>query len=68
MKDQLRLKEKGTCDTCTWYHSIREDKSGQCRRYAPTINGWRIVYNDEWCGEHEVNTKLKTAKREVVKT
>lgn len=28
---------------------------GRCRRRAPTLNGWPVVYSSDWCGDHKLN-------------
>jgi hypothetical protein len=32
---------------------------GRCRRHAPTMSGFPVVYEDDWCGDHKLDeTKL----------
>jgi len=28
---------------------------GRCRRNAPTMKGWPVVFSDDWCGEHKID-------------
>jgi hypothetical protein len=28
---------------------------GRCRRHAPTMNGYPVVYMDDWCGDHRID-------------
>lgn len=28
---------------------------GRCRRHAPTMNGFPVVYEDDWCGDHKID-------------
>lgn len=28
---------------------------GRCRRHAPTMNGYPVCYEDDWCGDHKVD-------------
>ncbi len=28
---------------------------GRCRRHAPTMNGYPVVYMSDWCGDHKLN-------------
>jgi len=28
---------------------------GRCRRRAPTMNGWPVVFSDDWCGDHKLD-------------
>jgi hypothetical protein len=52
------------CSTCIWFapkfgngpvkpegHKI----VGRCRRHAPTMNGYPVVYQDDWCGDHRID-------------
>jgi len=34
----------------------REDHFiGRCRRNAPTMQGWPVVFSDDWCGNHKLD-------------
>ena len=53
------------CGTCMWFAEKvtgepEEDiKIGRCRRRAPTMNGYPVVYLSDWCGDHKLDeTKL----------
>lgn len=52
------------CSTCMWY--VRKDPPpmkigmepvniGRCRRHAPTMNGYPVVYHHDWCGDHKLD-------------
>ena len=58
------------CGTCIWYvpknrigtsnsdinplkDSLKE--IGRCRRHAPTMNGYPVVYVTDWCGDHRLD-------------
>jgi Pyruvate/2-oxoacid:ferredoxin oxidoreductase delta subunit len=51
------------CKTCIWYlpkASIVMLQSGQtrigrCRRHAPTMVGYPVVYMTDWCGDHRLD-------------
>ena len=47
------------CKTCMWYvGKIVKDSSvtlGRCRRRAPTMSGYPVVYPDDWCGDHKLD-------------
>ncbi len=32
-----------------------EPKLGRCRRHAPTMNGYPVVFVNDWCGDHKVD-------------
>lgn len=49
-----------TCRTCMWY--ITKVKSGpkvsmigRCRKNAPTISGFPVVFLTDWCGQHKLD-------------
>jgi hypothetical protein len=46
--------ENMKCKTCMWYAG-KSDLIGRCRRHAPTMNGYPVVYTDDWCGDHKLN-------------
>jgi hypothetical protein len=51
------------CKTCMWFvEKQRENPSypacpivGRCRRHAPTMSGYPVVFNNDWCGDHRVD-------------
>ena len=47
------------CKTCMWYAPKQTDRSGtplgRCRRHAPSMNGYPVCYEDDWCGDHKVD-------------
>lgn len=51
------------CRTCMWYaeklstiaQTVQARKIGRCRKHAPTMNGYPVVYNDDWCGDHKLD-------------
>ena len=30
---------------------------GRCRRHAPTMNGWPVMFVNDWCGDHKTDEK-----------
>jgi len=30
-------------------------KIGRCRRHAPTMNGYPVVFMSDWCGDHKLD-------------
>ena len=57
---------KMRCKTCMWY--VRKDTFniasadnpvtdvvGRCRRHAPTMTGYPVVYETDWCGDHKLD-------------
>lgn len=58
------------CDTCMFFvrkkivvNSVDGNRCGEeidgpvgrCRRHAPTMNGYPVVYPSDWCGDHKLN-------------
>ena len=55
-----------SCLTCMWFvEKVQsEDKIGEptgprilgrCRRHAPTMSGYPVVFSTDWCGDHKLN-------------
>lgn len=58
--DPWRHRSSGMrCKTCMWYVCKEADEKflniGRCRRHAPTMNGYPVVYVADWCGDHKVD-------------
>ena len=55
------------CGTCMFYvpkfniielakeDSLPVTKIGRCRRHAPTLNGFPVIFKDDWCGDHKLD-------------
>ena len=52
------------CSSCIWFVPkfisapvVRQDHKvvGRCRRHAPSMSGYPVVYQDDWCGDHRVD-------------
>lgn len=48
------------CVTCIWFvpkelASLGTSKVGRCRRHAPTMGGYPVVYMTDWCGDHRID-------------
>ena len=69
-EDNWRDRSKGmSCATCVYY-VVKERHSegaeydpetpiqiilGRCRRHAPTMNGWPVMFPSDWCGDHKLD-------------
>lgn len=50
------------CRTCMWF-AVKESPTpvlpdnlvGRCRRHAPTMSGYPVVFINDWCGDHKLN-------------
>jgi hypothetical protein len=52
------------CKTCLWFvkkeptnhlSHIGQHEVGRCRRHAPTMGGYPVVYMTDWCGDHRLD-------------
>lgn len=52
------------CETCCWYVEKKKREGdeprterdvGRCRRHAPTMSGYPVVFTTDWCGDHKLN-------------
>lgn len=63
MSDQMdnwENRKKGMiCDTCMYFCIKQGDNEkiiiGRCRRHAPTMKGWPVMYPTDWCGSHKLD-------------
>jgi hypothetical protein len=59
-KDNWKNKSTGMiCYTCMHYMekgTLDEDvqPKGRCKRHAPTMEGFPVVFNTDWCGDHKL--------------
>jgi hypothetical protein len=48
------------CLSCMWYMAKQEFQAasksalGRCRRHAPTLGGFPVVWESDWCGDHKL--------------
>jgi hypothetical protein len=51
------------CGSCMWFVEKKSSKAGsfgaydigRCRRHAPTMNGWPVMFRTDWCGDHKLD-------------
>ena len=66
MADPWKNRNKGMqCRTCIFYipkyapdnpeKPNLENQIGRCRRRAPTMNGYPVVFTNDWCGDHKLD-------------
>lgn len=51
-------KSKMICGTCRFYvpkEEFNNPPGGRCRRRAPTLDGWPVMFKTDWCGDHKLN-------------
>ena len=44
------------CRSCMWFMQ-KAGKVGRCRRRAPTMAGWPVVFESDWCGDHKLDER-----------
>jgi hypothetical protein len=54
---------KMRCRICMYFVEKEEPSFGKpvgrCRRHAPTLQGWPVMFEDDWCGDHKIDeTKI----------
>ena len=60
------------CKTCMWFvpkdagpaYASADPRGsiGRCRRHAPTMGGYPVVFEKDWCGDHKLDeSKLPLA-------
>ncbi len=51
--------EKMKCITCMWFvPKVTIDNktlTGRCRKHAPTMTGYPVVFNTDFCGDHKLD-------------
>jgi hypothetical protein len=50
------------CVSCIWFVPKETEAQpgergsvGRCRRHAPTMNGYPVVFASDWCGDHRLD-------------
>lgn len=65
MSDPWKHRSKSmTCQSCMWFATKEKQNEtphniGRCRRHAPTMNGYPVVFVSDWCGDHKLNENFK---------
>ena len=51
-----------SCSTCMWYVEKAKAQGskntapiGRCRKNAPTMSGYPVVFETDWCGQHKLD-------------
>ena len=59
-KDNWIHKDDGMiCNTCMWF-VVKTGLAGRCRRHSPTLEGYPVVFNKDWCGDHKLEISQKS--------
>lgn len=48
------------CKTCMYFVpkraiDLKVPTLGRCRRHAPSMGGYPVVYMSDWCGDHKLD-------------
>lgn len=35
--------------------AVDQSSLGRCRRHAPTMSGWPVMFETDWCGDHKLD-------------
>lgn len=66
-EDPWRGRSEGmVCATCMYYVP-KNLELGRCRRHAPTMAGYPVVFPRDWCGDHKLNEERRHSPEFVVK-
>lgn len=62
MDNWVHRSEGMKCKTCMWF-TPKVNKQGvtdlgRCRRHAPSMNGYPVVFVNDWCGDHKLDENL----------
>ena len=50
------------CKTCMYFVRKGSSDVGRCRRHAPTMKGYPVVFVNDWCGDHKLSEKAYEKK------
>lgn len=55
-EDPWKHRSKGMqCESCMWFIKKEDSKIGRCRRRSPTMNGYPVVFPNDWCGDYKLD-------------
>ena len=62
-KDPWKHRSVGMrCKTCMWFAEKHTETQpdvrgniGRCRRHAPSMGGYPVVFATDWCGDHRLD-------------
>lgn len=72
--DPWQHRSKGmSCITCMWHANKKRTRPlteelelgiGRCRRHAPAMNGYPVVFANDWCGDHKLDENALPTEKE----
>lgn len=60
--------QRMSCFSCMWYvpkpafQNSGPTSLGRCRRHAPTMSGYPVVFDTDWCGDHKLDEEAIAEK------
>lgn len=54
-KGELQPASWKDADECGFDAKRKTKVIGRCRRHAPTMNGYPVVFDNDWCGDHKLD-------------
>jgi hypothetical protein len=67
-EDNWKHRSKGmACCTCMWFvvkvvgdpigptNTAASSTIGRCRRHAPSMTGFPVMFYTDWCGDHKLD-------------
>jgi hypothetical protein len=54
-KGELQPVSWKDADECGFDAKRKTKVIGRCRRHAPTMNGYPVVFDNDWCGDHKLD-------------
>ena len=72
MTDNWKHRSEGMrCKTCMYYvpkmtlNMVDKVEIGRCRRHAPTMSGFPVVFEGDWCGDHKIDENKSTTTNKI---
>jgi len=64
-RDNWKHRSKNMLCSCCMYFVEKVNNTsvsiGRCRRHAPTMKGWPVLFAEDWCGDHRLDeNKIKS--------
>lgn len=54
------------CASCMFFVPKNETSIGRCRKHSPSIDGWPVVHDSDWCGDHKLTAQANLVEFELI--
>lgn len=54
-KSQSTRKLEGQAAKASMQEEEPPKHLGRCRKHAPTLDGWPVMFGTDWCGDHKLD-------------